>query len=182
MLQMRFDCVALSSTNSLQPGLRTTYGCCGLYPMHNDLKMPNTVYNDLILLNFSHGSLSNYGFADFIFLCVRRTYSMFCYLLLVSVMSFYHYVTKTFAFTLQIIQGVPGSNLSPETRYPEWGFTCFSSVIPHKWRDSYFKLGCDCFLPSPFQFIIHLSPTIWRCIVLVTEIVSLNKLQINKNK
>jgi hypothetical protein len=34
------------------------------------------------------------------------------------------------------IREVPGSNLGPETDYPDWGFSWFSSVFPGKCRDS----------------------------------------------
>jgi hypothetical protein len=59
---------------------------------------------------------------------------------------------------LLCIQEVLGSNLGPETGYPDCGFSWFSSVLTGKLWDSTLKLGHDPFLPHPFQFIIHLSP------------------------
>jgi hypothetical protein len=64
------------------------------------------------------------------------------------------------------IREVPGLNLGPETDYPVWSFSLFSSVPPGECRSSTLKSGHDRFLPYPFQFIINLS-TIY--IVLVTE-------------
>jgi hypothetical protein len=54
--------------------------------------------------------------------------------------------------------GDPGSNLGPETGYPDWGFLYFSSVPPGKFWNSTLKLGNEHFLPTPLQFIIYLSP------------------------
>jgi hypothetical protein len=82
---------------------------------------------------------------------------------------------------LLCIQEVPGSNLNPETGYPDWGFSWFSSIPTGECQDSALKLGHDCFLLNPFQFIIHLSQYFMQYyIVWVTEKVSLNKLQIPK--
>jgi hypothetical protein len=33
------------------------------------------------------------------------------------------------------IREVPGLNLGPETGYPVWGFSCFSSVRPGNYQD-----------------------------------------------
>jgi hypothetical protein len=55
---------------------------------------------------------------------------------------------------LLCIQMASGSNLGPETSYPE--FFMFSSVFPGEFRDSTLKLGHDRFLPNPFPFIIQL--------------------------
>jgi hypothetical protein len=41
----------------------------------------------------------------------------------------------------------PGSNLGPETGYPDGGLWLFSSVPPGKCWDSTYKLGHDRFLP-----------------------------------
>jgi hypothetical protein len=41
--------------------------------------------------------------------------------------------------------------------------------LPGECEDSTLKLGHDCFLLNPFQFIIHYHPFIWQNIVLVTE-------------
>jgi hypothetical protein len=54
------------------------------------------------------------------------------------------------------IREVPRSNLGPETGYPNWGFSWFSSVPPGECRDRSLKLSHDRFLPNPFQFIIQL--------------------------
>jgi hypothetical protein len=56
-----------------------------------------------------------------------------------------------------------GSNFSLETGYPDW----FSSVPSGELSDITLKLGHNCYLPDPFQFIIHFSP--YHSIVLVTE-------------
>jgi hypothetical protein len=45
--------------------------------------------------------------------------------------------------------------------------------------DSTLKLGHGRFLTHPLQLIIRVSPFIRRCIVLVTETASLNKLKMN---
>jgi hypothetical protein len=55
-------------------------------------------------------------------------------------------------------------------------------VSPGKYWDSILKLGHGCFLPYPFQFIIHCHPFSRCCIIRVSEIASLNKLQRNKQK
>jgi hypothetical protein len=80
---------------------------------------------------------------------------------------------------LPYIREVPGSDLSPETGYPDWDFSWFSAVPPGKCRDSTFKLGHDRFLPHSFQFIIHFTydPFVRRNMVRVTEKAPLNKLQ-----
>jgi hypothetical protein len=54
---------------------------------------------------------------------------------------------------------VPGSNLGPETGYPDRGFSWFSSVNTCECWDSGLKLGHDRFLPNTFQFILQLSPS-----------------------
>jgi hypothetical protein len=56
------------------------------------------------------------------------------------------------------IREVSCSYLGPETDYHVWRFSWFSTVRPGKCRDSTLKLGRHCFLPTPFQFTIHLSP------------------------
>jgi hypothetical protein len=56
------------------------------------------------------------------------------------------------------IREVPGSNLSPEIGYPDWGFRGFPQSL-----QAHLKLGHDRFLLNPSQFIIHLSPFILRC-------------------
>jgi hypothetical protein len=56
------------------------------------------------------------------------------------------------------IRKFPGSNLGPETGYPELSFPLFSSVPPGEWMGQYLKLGYDRFLPNPYKFIINLSP------------------------
>jgi hypothetical protein len=56
------------------------------------------------------------------------------------------------------IREVAGSNLSPDTSYPDWGCSWFSSVPPGEYQDSTLELGHDRFLQNPFQFIIHLLP------------------------
>jgi hypothetical protein len=76
------------------------------------------------------------------------------------------------------IQEVLDSNLGPDTCYPVWASSWFSSIPSGECLEGALKLGHDRFLPNPFQFIIHLSPSIRRCRVLVTENASLNKLQI----
>jgi hypothetical protein len=48
---------------------------------------------------------------------------------------------------------VLGSDFGSETGYVDLGFSWFSSVPPGKCMD--IKLGHSCFLPYPFQFIIH---------------------------
>jgi hypothetical protein len=64
----------------------------------------------------------------------------------------------------------PGSNLVPETGYPDSVFFCgFSPFPPGKCMDSTLKLGHDCFLLNPLQFIIHYHFIVGSYIVLVTE-------------
>jgi hypothetical protein len=61
-------------------------------------------------------------------------------------------------FTLLLrVQEVPGSNLDPETGYPDWGFSWFSSVHAGECRGSTLKLGHDRFLPNSIKFIIYFS-------------------------
>jgi hypothetical protein len=60
-------------------------------------------------------------------------------------------------------------NLGPETGYPDQGFSWFSPVPP----------GQNCFLPNPFQLIIHYHPFTQHYTVLVNEKAPLIKLQIN---
>jgi hypothetical protein len=64
------------------------------------------------------------------------------------------------------IREVPGSNLSPDTGYPDLGFSWLFSVPPGKFWDITLKLGHDRFLPTPFQLIIHLSSlyTVLNCL------------------
>jgi hypothetical protein len=52
---------------------------------------------------------------------------------------------------------VSGSDLGPETGCLDRGFSLFSSVLPGECWHSTLKWGHDCFLPNPFQFIIHVS-------------------------
>jgi hypothetical protein len=59
-----------------------------------------------------------------------------------------------------------------------WMFFVFLSLST-KIPGWYFKLGHGCFLPSRFQFTIHLSPIIRRYVVWVTENALSNKLQKN---
>jgi hypothetical protein len=73
------------------------------------------------------------------------------------------------------IWGVSGTNLGPETGYPDGIHSWFSSVS----RSECWGITHDRFLPSPIQFITYHSD-IRRCIVLLTENTLLNKLQINK--
>jgi hypothetical protein len=72
-----------------------------------------------------------------------------------SIMHTPNVVVKWLALPFRIRE-VPGSNLCPETGYPDWDFSWFSSVPPGECHDSILKLGR--FLPNPFQLIIHLSP------------------------
>jgi hypothetical protein len=78
--------------------------------------------------------------------------------------------------------GLGFKSRSGDTGYPDWGFSWFSSVSPCKYWDSILKLCHGCFLPYPFQFIIHCHPFSRCCIIRVSEIASLNKLQRNKQK
>jgi hypothetical protein len=48
---------------------------------------------------------------------------------------------------------VLGSNLGPETDYPDWGFLLFSSVPPDECQVGTLKSGRDHFLLNPFQFV-----------------------------
>jgi hypothetical protein len=73
------------------------------------------------------------------------------------------------------IREVPGSNLGPDTGYPDWGFSWFSSVLPGICWDNTLKLDHDRFLPHPCQLIILLSPL--HSMLWINEKASLNKLQ-----
>jgi hypothetical protein len=56
------------------------------------------------------------------------------------------------------IREVPGSNLSPETAYPESGSWWFSSDPPGKYEDSALKLGHNTFqILSNSSFTHHPS-------------------------
>jgi hypothetical protein len=55
--------------------------------------------------------------------------------------------------------------LALATVYPDWGFSCFSSVSPGKCQDSALLLGHDRFLPYPFQFIIIHLLLYHRCYI-----------------
>jgi hypothetical protein len=63
-----------------------------------------------------------------------------------------NFAVEWLTFLLRIRE-VPGSNLGPETGYP-WFFT----VPPGNFRYSALKLNHYHFLPSPFHFMIHLTP------------------------
>jgi hypothetical protein len=65
--------------------------------------------------------------------------------------------------------------LSPETGYPDWGFSWFFSVPILRCWDSTLKLGHDCFFSHPFQFITHLS----SFPLMLCSLSYLNKLQMN---
>jgi hypothetical protein len=58
-------------------------------------------------------------------------------------------MTKWFTL-LSLIWEVPGSNINPETCYPDRFYVVFS-VPAGKYRHN--TLGHDCFLPHPSQFI-----------------------------
>jgi hypothetical protein len=75
---------------------------------------------------------------------------------------------------------VPGSNLSSETGYPDWGFSWFCSVPLSECRVSTLQLGHDRSFPYPFKFIIHLSQFISTLYSLGYWRASLNKLKLNK--
>jgi hypothetical protein len=78
------------------------------------------------------------------------------------------------------IREFPGSNFGPETGYPDWRFSWFSSVPSGKCCDSTLKLGHDSFLPRPFKYTIYVGPYhpfIRLYINLITEKASLNKQQ-----
>jgi hypothetical protein len=64
--------------------------------------------------------------------------------------------TEWLAFLLRIRE-VQGPNLSPETGYPDWRFSWFSSVHPAKCRDSTFKYVTAASFPifSSSLFINH---------------------------
>jgi hypothetical protein len=57
---------------------------------------------------------------------------------------------------LLLIREVPGSNIGPETAYPDWGISLFSQAFQAS--VGILKLGHDSFLPHSFQFFIHRSP------------------------
>jgi hypothetical protein len=67
----------------------------------------------------------------------------------------------------------PDFKSRPGDRYPDWGFSSYSSVPTGKCRDSTLKLGQDSSLPKHFQFIIHVLPfrstlfglSCWKCVV-----------------
>jgi hypothetical protein len=73
------------------------------------------------------------------------------------------------------IREVAVSNLVPETGYPFWGFRDFPQSLQASAR-----IGHDRFLPTPFQFIIHLSP--FHLTILYYRKLVLNKQQMNKIK
>jgi hypothetical protein len=54
------------------------------------------------------------------------------------------------------IREVPGSNLGPETDYPD-GFRGFFSPS-RRMPGCILKVGHNSLLPKPFQFMVHLSP------------------------
>jgi hypothetical protein len=58
------------------------------------------------------------------------------------------------------LRGPGVQNLAPMISYRDWGFCVFFSVPSAKFQDSStLKLGLDCYLPIPFQFIIiNLTP------------------------
>jgi hypothetical protein len=66
-----------------------------------------------------------------------------------------NFVVKWLTFLLHIWE-VLGSNLGPETSYPDWTFSYFFSVFPGKCQDRPLILEHGCYLPNLFQFIIHL--------------------------
>jgi hypothetical protein len=79
------------------------------------------------------------------------------------------------------IREVPGSNLDLETGHSDWSFLWFSSIPQGKFRDSISKLGHNCFLPHPFQFIIHLPSFHLMLYSLSFWKVSLNKIKKENN-
>jgi hypothetical protein len=85
-------------------------------------------------------------------------------------------VVKRLTVLLSIREDL-GLNLSPETGYPDWGVSWFSSVLPGKFRQSTFKLGHDRLLSNS---LFTYRPFIRRYIVWITEKASLNKLQNKK--
>jgi hypothetical protein len=54
-----------------------------------------------------------------------------------------------------------GSNLGPNTGYPDLVFTWFSLVLPDEFRDSFLKTGHCRSQSNPFRFIIYLLPFHW---------------------
>jgi hypothetical protein len=74
------------------------------------------------------------------------------------------------------VVSTPASYLE-DPRFNSWlrdwlswlSFLWFYLVPPGECWDSTLKFVHDRFLPNPFQFIIYLSPLIWRCTVSVTE-------------
>jgi hypothetical protein len=74
-------------------------------------------------------------------------------------------VAAWLAFLLGIGE-VPGSNLDPQTAYPDWKFVFFLSSS-RQMSEQYIKICNDRFLPYPFQFTIH--PIIRRYIVWASE-------------
>jgi hypothetical protein len=75
---------------------------------------------------------------------------------------------------------VPGSNLGPETGYPDWGISWLSSVPPGKCRNSPVNSPTTSSVHIVFSSSFTCHPLIWRCIIRATEKALLNKLQINK--
>jgi hypothetical protein len=78
-------------------------------------------------------------------------------------------------FLLHILE-VPGSNLSQETGYPDWGFSWFSSVLPGNCRDSTLNQARTAFfhILSIWSFTYH--PFIRCYIIWVTKKASLNEI------
>jgi hypothetical protein len=69
------------------------------------------------------------------------------------------YVTTVCLAFLFYIQEVSGSSLGPETGYPGWGFSWFSSVSPGKFWDSTLNLvsTASCRILSNSLFINYLN-------------------------
>jgi hypothetical protein len=117
-------------------------------------------------MNSVDGSLFNSAFS------VTRLYSVIDTVisdkLQVTVTSFRNIVVELLTLLL-CVREVGASNLGLGNLLSWLRFSWFSSVPPGEWWDSILKLGRDCFLPHPFQFIIiHLSPCHWHY-NLVTE-------------
>jgi hypothetical protein len=66
-------------------------------------------------------------------------------------------VVEWLTLLLRILE-VLDSKLGPETSYPDWGISWFSSILPSKCWDSTLKLGQNHFLPNPFQLLIYFAP------------------------
>jgi hypothetical protein len=74
----------------------------------------------------------------------------------------------------------PCSNHSPETNYPDWNCSWFfQSIQANVCILATLKSGHNCFLPNPFQFIIHLSSFHLTLYSMRYFKVSTNKLQTN---